>query len=181
MRKPHLDPDLDAQLASATALDDEDADDLASATAPDDDRIAASLNRKQFTLSRDGVNGFSVVPLWVTREIARARAYHAAPFINAILQRMRVRKTTTVPITSAIWAEVASPGKYERETILKHLRRVPGVLRLEERHQRFTRYQAVLGDKWSRLQGAEIVKLKQRRRIKNERHDIHGHRPASAT
>ena len=147
MKKFRLDPDLDAQLASAIAPDDEDVD-LASATAPDDDQIAASLSRKQFTLSRDGVNGFSVVPLWVTREIAQARAYHAAPLVNVILQRMRVRKTTTVPITSAIWAEIASPGKYERETILKHLRLISGVLRLERRHQGYTRYEAVLGDKW---------------------------------
>jgi hypothetical protein len=150
MKKPRLDPDLDAQLASAIAPDNEDVD-LASATAPDDDQIAASLNRKQSMFSRDGVNGFSVVPLWVVREMAQARAHHAAFLVIVILQRMRVRKTTMVPITSAIWAEIASPGERERETILKHLRRIPGVLRLEKRHQGYTRYEAVLGDKWGPL------------------------------
>jgi hypothetical protein len=96
------------------------------------------------------VNGFSVVPLWVTKEIAQARAYHAGPLVNVILQRMRVRRTTTVLITSAVWAEAASPSKYERETILNHLRLVPSVLKLEKRHKGYTRYQAVLGDMWSK-------------------------------
>ena len=53
-------------------------------------------------------------------EIAR-RAYHAVPLVNVVLQRMRVRRTTTVLITSAIWAELGSPPEYERRTILKHL------------------------------------------------------------
>jgi hypothetical protein len=82
-------------------------------------------------------------------EVARARAYHAGPLVNVILQRMRVRRTTTVLITSTIWAEIASPGKYERETILKHRRRVPTVLKLEKRRRGYTRYQAVLGDMWA--------------------------------
>ena len=147
VKRSRLDPDLEALMASAIAPDDEDAD-LTSAAAPDDDQIAASLSPKQFTLNRNGVNGFSVVPLWVVREIAQARAHHAALLAVVVLQRMRVRKTRTVPITSAIWAEIASPSEYERRTILKHLRHIPGVLRLEERHQGYTRYQAVLGDKW---------------------------------
>ena len=61
---------------------------------------------------------------------------------------MRVRRTTTVLITSAIWAELGSPPEYERRTILKHLRRVPGVLKLGKRHKGYTRYQVVLGDMW---------------------------------
>jgi hypothetical protein len=138
--KPSLfDPDLDAQLASTLAPEDED-----------DVQLVGSLPTTEFTRSRNGVNGFSVVPLWVTKEIAQARAYHAGPLVNVILQRMRVRRTTTVLITSAVWAEAASPSKYERETILNHLRLVPSVLKLEKRHKGYTRYQAVLGDMWSK-------------------------------
>jgi hypothetical protein len=125
---------------------------MASALAPEDEddaRLVDPVSSIEFTRSRNGVNGFSVVPLWVTREIAQARAYHAAPLVNVILQRMRVRRTPTVPITSAVWTEVASPSKYERETILQHLRRVPGVLKLEQRHRGYTRYQATKGDMWA--------------------------------
>jgi hypothetical protein len=148
MKKLSLDSDLEARLVEAIASDNEDVD-LASALAPDDDEITVSPNRKQFTLSRGGVNGFSVVPLWAVKEMARARAHHAGFLVSVILQRMRVRKTTVVPVTSAIWAEVASPSKYERETILNHLRLIPGVLRLEKRHRGYTRYQAALGDMWT--------------------------------
>jgi hypothetical protein len=124
---------------------------MASALAPvdeDDIQPVGSLPSTKFTRSRNGVNGFSVVPLWVTKEIAQARAYHAVPLVNVVLQRMRVRRTTTVLITSAIWAELGSPPEYERRTILKHLRRVPGVLKLGKRHKGYTRYQVVLGDMW---------------------------------
>jgi hypothetical protein len=129
--------ELDAQFESALAPEDEDGV-----------KSAASFQPNEFTRSRDGVNGFSIVPLWATREMARARAHHAGFLVSVILQRMRVRREVTVALTSAIWAELGSPSERERRTILKHLRRVPGVLRLEKRHQGYTRYQATKGDMW---------------------------------
>jgi hypothetical protein len=54
-----------------------------------------------------------------------------------------------VPLTSAIWAEIGSPSERERRTTLKHLRCIPGVLRLEERRQGYTRYQVTKGDMWT--------------------------------
>lgn len=129
--------ELDAQFESALAPKDED-----------DVRSASSFLPNEFTRSRDGVNGFSIVPLWATREMARARAHHAALLVNVILQRMRVRRAVTVALTSAIWAEIGSPSERERRTILKHLRCIPGVLKLEERRQGYTRYQATKGDMW---------------------------------
>jgi hypothetical protein len=137
MKPSPRDVELDAQFESALAPED-----------GDDAQSAVSFLPNEFTRSRDGVNGFSIVPLWVTKEIARARAHNAAVLVNVILQRMRVRRTTAVPITSAIWAEIASPSRYERETILKHLRLIPGVLKLEERRQGYTRYQATKGGMW---------------------------------
>ena len=137
MKKTHLDADLEADLASAVA--------------PDDNQLAISaVNRNLFTRSRNGVNGFGLIPFWALREITRVRAHHALALFVVILQRMRVRKTTTIPITAAIWAEIGSPGERERQTILQHFRRVPSVLKLEERHQRYTRYQATLGDMWDK-------------------------------
>jgi hypothetical protein len=138
-RKPTPDSDLDD-------------DDLASAVAPeyDDDWAPGghSVNPDLFTRGRNGVNGFSVVPSWVTVEMARVRAHHAAFLVTVILQLMRVRRTDIVPITLAVWERAGSPGERERGTILQHLRRVPGVLKLEERHKRLTRYQVTLGDMW---------------------------------
>jgi hypothetical protein len=132
------DPDLDAQMASALAPEDED-----------EARPVASFQPNEFTRGRDGVNGFSIVPLWAVREMARTRAHRAALLVVVILQRMRVRRETTVALTSAIWAELGSPPEYERRTILQHLRRVPGVLKLEKRHHGYTRYQATKGDMWA--------------------------------
>ena len=129
--------ELDAQFESALAPDD-----------GDNGQSAASFQPNEFTRSRDGVNGFSIVPLWATREMARARAHHAGFLVNVILQRMRVRREVTVALTSAIWAELGSPSERERRTILKHLRRIPGVVRLEERRQGYTRYRATEGDMW---------------------------------
>ena len=121
-KSPPEDSDLEAELAAAIAADNEDTD-LANAIVPEDDQLPDLVNAKLFTRGRGGVNGYSIVPLWVTREMARARAHHAGLLVNVILRRMQMRKTSIVPITSAIWAELASPTGRERETILKHLRR----------------------------------------------------------
>jgi hypothetical protein len=154
MKTTPFDPEFEAQLRSAIASDNEDVD-LASALAPDDDPLAAPFGPKQFTRGRNRVEGFCVAPLWVVSEIAKARAYHAAPLVLVILQRMRMRRMTVVPITSAIWERVASPREYERRTILDHLRLIPGVLKLEERRRGYTRYQALLGDKWTAKENEE--------------------------
>jgi hypothetical protein len=140
MKKTPLNSDLDADLASAVAPEYDD--DLSA--------IGSSVNQDIFTLGRNGVNGFGVVPLWTVKEMTDARAHHAIALAIVLLQRMRVRKTDTVPITAAIWARIESPSERERQTILRHLRRVPGVLRLGERHKRLTRYQVTLGEMWNR-------------------------------
>jgi hypothetical protein len=149
MRKTAFDLGIEANLVGAIAPDDEEVD-LSSAIAPDTYQLAvSSADRNQFTRGRNGVNGFAIIPIWALREITCARAHHATALTIILLQRMRVRKTNTIPITAAIWTEIGSPGKRERQTILQHLRRVPGVVKLEERRQGYTRYQATLGDMWN--------------------------------
>jgi hypothetical protein len=119
------------------------------AFAPDDPPTENLINPNEFTRSRNDAEGFFVMPRWVLKEIVRARAHHhTIPLVLAILRHARLRRTKTVPITSTIWAEAGSPGERERKTILRHLRDIPGVLRLENRHQGYTRYQATLGDMW---------------------------------
>jgi hypothetical protein len=144
VKPPSRDPELDAQFESALAPEEEG-----------DARSVAFFQPNEFTRSRGGVNGFSIVPLWVTREMARARAHHAAFLVNVLLQRMRVRRTAAVAITSAVWAEIGPPSERERRTILKHLRLIPGVLKLENRRHGYTRYQAVKGDMWTTKGGEE--------------------------
>jgi hypothetical protein len=142
MKKPHLEFDLDDDLASAIAPEDVDETHAVA---------ASSTNPEIFTQGRNGVNGFGVIPLWALEEIVRARAHHALPLALVVFRHMRIRRTRTLVITAAIWAKVGSPGKWGRQIALQHLRRVPGVLKLEERHKRLTRYQVTLGDMWDQL------------------------------
>jgi hypothetical protein len=130
-----------------SAFDDEEID-LSSAIAPEDPVEKLSVNRNRFAKARHGVNGFAIFPLWAAREIANARAHYAFALTIVLLQRMRVRRADTAPITAAIWSEIGSPSKDERQTILRHLRRIPGVLKLEKRHEGYTRYRVTLGDLW---------------------------------
>jgi hypothetical protein len=139
MKKIPPDPDLDALLASCEAPEDEG----------DLSPTGHSVNRDIFTQSKNGINGFAVIPLWVVKEMTDARAHHAVALAIVLLQRMRARKTDTLPLTATIWGTIGAPSERERQTILQHLRRVPGVLRLEERHKRLTRYQVTLGDMWN--------------------------------
>jgi hypothetical protein len=150
MKRPGLDPVLDADFLSACISDEDDASLVDVALAPEDDQlVASSVAHSLFTCGKNGINGFSVIPSWVVTELARARAHNAALLVCAILKRMRMRRATTIPLTSTVWAEIDAPSECERQTILRHLRRVPGVLKLERRHQRYTRYQVTLGDGWS--------------------------------
>jgi hypothetical protein len=129
-------------------------EDLESANAPEYEGghqpVGNSVDPNIFTQKKMGTNGYAIVPLWVLKEIARTRAYHAGPLIGVLLQRMRVRKVDTMPITCGIWAEIGSPNERERWTILQQLRRIPDVLRLEERREGFTHYQVVLSETWIR-------------------------------
>jgi hypothetical protein len=143
MKKRGLDPVLDADLLSACVSDDDPLADVA--LAPDDDQLAASsVASNLFTCNKNGIKGFGVMPSWVVMELARVRAHNAVLLACVILKRMRMRRVTTIALTSAVWAEIDSPGERERQTVLQHLRRVPGVLKLEKRHKRYTRYQVTL-------------------------------------
>jgi hypothetical protein len=139
-----LDTEFDELLRSAEVCDDVHE----GVGMSDDDRLV--VDRNLFTRRRNGVNGFGVIPIWALKEMVRTRAYHAIALAIVLFQHMRMRKTKTVPITGAVWAKIGSPSEYERKTILKHLRRVPGVLRLEERHKGYTRYQVTLGNLWTK-------------------------------
>jgi hypothetical protein len=138
MNKESPDSDLIAALESASAPEYDD--DLSPG--------GHSVDRNIFTQSQYGVEGFSVIPLWVVREMVRARAHHAFALVLALLQRMRVKRIRTVLITSEVWDRAGQSGKWERQIALQHLRRIPGVIKLEERHKRQTRYQATLGEMW---------------------------------
>ena len=155
--KPVIDEELLKLLATANVPEDE----LGGLDATN----VNSVFRDRFTEGRNGVEGFSVIPLWVGGEIARAHAYQAAVLISAILRRIRLREflalryrrislqeAHTLPITDAVWDDAGLPAdpsnKWARQAALQHLRRVPGVLKLEERHKRLTRYQVTLGDMW---------------------------------
>jgi hypothetical protein len=142
---PNIDPD------DIFADEDDDLDEaLASCAAPEGGpSTAKGRGGNRWTRARNGVSGFVTAPVWVLTELGRARAYHAAVLVMILLQRMRMRGTTTEPVTASVWNKAGSPSKWERQTILEHLRRVPGILKLEERHKGYTRYQVTLGEMWN--------------------------------
>ena len=138
-------------MVDDAGLEGEEEIDFSSFEAPADVSFEnAPARGNRFTRSRNGVNGYSIFPLWVVREFARVRASKNVVLLAIVLlQRMKVRNTSTVLLTAAIWAEIGSPSKMARQTALQHLRRVPGVLKLEERHKGYTRYQVSLGEMWN--------------------------------
>ena len=149
MKNPSFDPDLDAQLADAMAAADNEDMDLASAIAPDGDMPAISIGAKS-------------IYAWQTR---RERFLHSAALGceghrdgagSSCGLAGRCRSSTYAGEENDDGANHLSclggnriAGQYERETILKHLRLIPSVLKLEERPRGYTRYQAVLGDGWT--------------------------------
>ena len=139
MRSFKFDPDLEIEFQTATAPEGE-GDFSCGNRSP--------IPRSSFTRDRHGAKGFSVVPSWVVAEIAHARAHNAALLVCVILKRMRMRTETTVFLTAAIWAEIGAPSERERQTILRHLRLIPRVLKLEPRRKRHTHYQVSLGETW---------------------------------
>jgi hypothetical protein len=140
--------DIDKQLESANAPEDDEKDDV-----PD----ALPINRNIFTHDQNGIKGFSVIPLWVVYEMAHVQAHHAIPLVAAILWRMRTKGINAVLITSMIWKKTSLDDcindKSARQVALQHLRRVPGIIRLEDHHTREARYQATLGETWIAIEG----------------------------
>jgi hypothetical protein len=139
---------------SASNVSDEDLDSCK--VSEDDLPVGHSVSRKIFEQAKSGVRGYGLIPLWATQELSDALAFHAFPLVAVVLQRMRVRGVDTVLLTETVWEATHHSNKWARQITLQHLRRVPGVLKLEERHKRLTRYQITLGDMWERDSKGEI-------------------------
>jgi hypothetical protein len=145
MPTPPLDADLLAALASAEAPGEE----------PKDFGPVRRVDRSLFT-PKMKAGGYCVIPVWVMKELVKVRAHHAIALVAIILQRIRTKGIDPAPITASMWNAIGLSGtsnKWGRQIALQQLRRVPGILRLEERHARTTRYQAALGDLWDETGG----------------------------
>jgi hypothetical protein len=91
---------------------------------------------------------FGVCPIWVNREVVRAQAYRALPLIIAAYRLMRLKRTTTITLTQAVWADVGPLTARARHAVLENLKKVPGIMRLEAKRRAIWPYRLTLGELW---------------------------------
>jgi hypothetical protein len=86
--------------------------------------------------------------------ILQKRAAEAFPLLLALQQQFDASRKTQVPITHDVWKTAGDPSKNKRETMMEHLRRLPGLVTLhEDRCARF-RYRVEKGTLWLQIEEA---------------------------
>jgi hypothetical protein len=76
-------------------------------------------------------------------------AMAALPLLLAIHNQMNLKKATSISITEKVWGVAAGSSERKRKTMLRALKRVPDLVRLEERHRLKSRYRAHQGPLWN--------------------------------
>jgi hypothetical protein len=79
--------------------------------------------------------------------LRQKKAERAFPLLTAIAHQIDIGDTGRAAITSQIWAKVGDYSEQERRTMIRALRRVPDIVRLEFRLRTGSKYAAHKG-KW---------------------------------
>lgn len=145
-------PEIDPEIAAA----------IDAALLPADEEVAPAepppKARRRGPRSRLHHEEFFMGPVWLLREINRARAWRALPLILAAYRRMRMRKEDSIALTEQIWAECGEPGEGGRRAVLAQIRKIPGIVVITPEHRLQWRHRLVLGALWALPSGNEKPK-----------------------
>jgi hypothetical protein len=87
-------------------------------------------------------------PVKVLHAIIRADAVAALPLILAIHRQLLMTKREETPLNEAIWKCAGSPSSKRREAILRKLKAVAHVIRLNATRTRTSHYSVSRGELW---------------------------------
>ena len=88
------------------------------------------------------------IPLRIVKAAVQTDAVLALPLVLAIHRQLTMTGRSSTPLNATVWASAGSPSRRKREVILRRLRTIPDVIRVEEDRTSQTRYRASRGELW---------------------------------
>lgn len=113
----------------------------------------AELRQHEIAVTRKSRRGEAFVPpfpVLVLHVIVAAGAEKALPLVLAVHRQLLMTRREWTPLNSAIWIAAGSPTDKERATILRKLKHLPDLIRIEERRTTMSRYRVARGPLWGR-------------------------------
>ena len=86
--------------------------------------------------------------LHIVISIVAAKAEKALPLVLAIHRQLHMTKRETTPLNAAVWKAAGSPSSRERENIIRKLKDLPGIIRLETDRTTTSHYRVGRGSEW---------------------------------
>jgi len=88
------------------------------------------------------------LPLQIVISIVEAKAEKALPLVLAIHRQLHMTKRETTPLNAAIWKAAGSPSARNRESIIRRLKALPGIIGLEKARTTTSHYRVRRGSDW---------------------------------
>ena len=96
--------------------------------------------------SRGSANSFvPTFPTAILSAVVDAEADNVLPLILAVHRQQIMSRKKWIPITGAVWKVAGSPTPKKRRTILRKLKALPEVVRVEESRTRISHYRVAKG------------------------------------
>ena len=111
----------------------------------------AELRRHEIVVTRTSRRGEAFVPSFPVRilcAVVAAGAEKALPVVLAIHRQLHMTRREWIPLNSAIWKAAGAPSPKARAAILRKLRCLPGVIRLDPHQTVTSHYRVARGDLW---------------------------------
>lgn len=88
------------------------------------------------------------IPLAVLQVVVKTHAEKALPLILAIHRQLQMTKREWTPISGAVWEAAGAPTGKTRAAVLRKLRALPDIIRIEPRRTAVSHYRAAKGPLW---------------------------------
>ncbi len=111
--------------------------------------ISDSHQPETRTVNTIGATAFiPPLALHIVISIVEAKAEKALPLVLAIHRQLHMTKRETTPLNAAVWKAAGSPSSRERESIMRKLKDLPGIIRLEKDRTTTSHYRVGRGSEW---------------------------------
>jgi len=118
-----------------------------------DDLSDAELQRYETPAKADKRQAEAFVPgfpLLIMVAAVAAGAVKALPVILAIHRQLKMTRREWTPLNAAIWKAAGDPGAKERAAIIRKLKKLPDLIRIEIKRTSVSHYQVARGPLWGR-------------------------------
>ena len=113
----------------------------------EEELAAAESKRASYQQKRNGflfLEGFSELNMYLVQR----RALLALPLVLAFHRRQAMKQKRLIALVPELWKDAGDPPRHMRETMLKHLRRMPDLIRIHRANSLTIHYLLERGPVW---------------------------------